>query len=101
MFHPILVPLLAVNLRALHEVTAALVIESFSRDAECVIAVDSDVDVVKPWRDNKEDCLRDHRVETQLLPDKPRVHCTGVGVSGNAVRRIVEAVSERLLAGED
>ena len=70
MLYPILVPLLAVNLHTLHEVATVFVIEPLGCDTKCVVAVDSDVDVVKPWRDDEEDRLRDYRVETQLLPDK-------------------------------
>jgi len=71
MLHPILIPLLAVNLHALHEVAAALVVEPVGRDAKRVVVVDGDVDVVEPRRDDEEDRLRGDRVETQLLPDEP------------------------------
>ena len=71
MLNPILVPLLAVDFHTLHKVATALVIEPIGRDAKRVIVVDSDVDVVKPWRDDEKDRLRGYRVEAQLLPNKP------------------------------
>jgi len=71
MLYPVLVPLLAVDLHALYEVTSAFVIEPVGYNTECVVTVDSNVDVVKPWRDNEEDWLRDYRVKTKLLPNKP------------------------------
>lgn len=71
MFHPILVPLLAVYFHTLHEVATAFVVEPVGCDAKRVVMVDSDVDVVEPWRDDEEGRLRDYRVETELLPDKP------------------------------
>jgi len=67
----ILIPLLAIDLHALYEVTTILVVEPVGRDAKCVVTVNSNVDVVEPWRDDEEDGLRDYGVETQLLPDKP------------------------------
>lgn len=71
MLHPILIPLLAVDLDALNKVAAAFVVEPVGGDTKCVIVVNGDVDVVKPWRDDEEDRLRDHRIEAYLLPDKP------------------------------
>lgn len=71
MLHPILIPLLAVDLHALHEVATVFIIEPIGRDTKCVVMVDSDVDVVEPWRDDEKDRLRDYRVETELLPDEP------------------------------
>jgi hypothetical protein len=50
MLHPILIPLLAIDLYALHEVATVFVVESLGRDMKCVVTVDSDFDVVKPWR---------------------------------------------------
>ena len=71
MLYPVPVPRLSVDLHALHKVATAFVVEPVGRDAKRVVTVDSDIDVIKPWRDDEENWLRDYWVETQLLPDKP------------------------------
>jgi hypothetical protein len=71
MIDPILIPLLPVDLDALHVIALLLVVQTISGDAESVVAINSHVNIVEPRRAEQEDRLRDDGVEAQLLPDEP------------------------------
>lgn len=94
MIKPILGPRLAVDLDALHKVLRlsqrSRVTRAVAPNPQILVSVDSDIDVVEPWRPEQIYRLRHDRIQAQHLPNKPGVQCAGVAVPGNAVLRIVE-----------
>lgn len=62
MLDPILIPLLPIDLDALHIITSFLIVQTVGGDAERVVTVDGHVDIVEPRRAQEEDRLRDDGV---------------------------------------
>lgn len=88
MLEPILVPLLPIDLYALHVVTVLpLTIRCYSDRG---VPVDSHIDVLKPWAFNQIHWLRCYRVQPNHLPDQPAVQRPSIAVARHTVWRIVE-----------
>lgn len=89
MLNPILIPWLAVDLHRLDIVTIRIV-KIIRRDPQGPIIIDSHIDIREPRGFEQVNRLRDDRIETEHLPDEPRIQRTSIAISGHTVVGVVE-----------
>ena len=89
MLNPILVPLHTIDLHPLYLV--AIITQSFGQDAKSLIAVNRHVDIPEPGTFKEVDWRGHNGIETEHLPNEPRVEGSGVGVARHSVWRVAKA----------
>lgn len=90
MVKPVPIPDFPVNLHALHIVAP---FQTRGSDPQRIVPVDRHVQVAEPRRAEEIGARCYERVHAQHGPEEPGVHCACVGVAGDAVGGVVEALS--------
>lgn len=80
MLEPVLDPLLAVDTDSTHvkAVAAGNVVQPARSNAQCLVVIDCQIDVVEPGARYEVYWLRRDGVEPNHLPDEPRIESTRI-----------------------